>query len=396
MRRAARCSSGVSWLVDRLLAPFVLMTALLPGLEMVWRGRPTPRLSEVEPDRHAATSARLSVVVAVRNEQAAVREAIGSLLRQDYSDLELIVVNDRSTDATGAVLADLASEHQGRLRVVTITELPPRWLGKPHALSVGAAQATGQWLLFTDADVVFERSCLRRAARYAERRALDHLTLGPAIRARSFWLAAFIAFFSYLLVISMRLYRVNDPQANIGVGLGAFNLIRRGAYDRIGGYGSVARRPDDDIRLGQRIRQFGLRQRLLDGSDLLEVEWYPSAQAAILGLEKNFFAGYDYNLLAAIASNALLLTAYVWPWLGVWFVSTRTRWLLIASIAAEIATFLRTRSHPRVVDIGYAAAMPISAILVSCAALRSVLVTLVHGGIRWRGTFYPLADLREP
>jgi glycosyltransferase involved in cell wall biosynthesis len=386
--------------LERSFAAAVLLAALVPAVDMLRHGRPTPRLSSLPAAPPPEPPPRLSVVVGARNEQAGVRAAVASLLRQDYPDLELVVVDDRSTDATGRVLGDLAKAHPDRLHVVTIERLPPGWLGKPHALWVGARRATGRWLLFTDADVVFEPSCLRRAVGYAEQAGLDHLTLGPAIRTRGFWLGAFVAFFAYLLVISLRLYRVNDPSSRVGVGLGAFNLLRREAYVAIGTYAAVARRPDDDIRLGRRVRQLGLRQQLLDGSDLLAVEWYPSLGAAIVGLEKNFFAGYDYRLPAALAGNALLLAVYVWPWLAAWRAAGWMRALALGTIGADVGTFLHARSglgaRSAMAELGYALAMPVSALLVSYTALRSALLVLRRGGIRWRDTFYPLAELRRP
>jgi glycosyltransferase involved in cell wall biosynthesis len=387
------------WL-GRLLPLGVLAASAAPGVEMVWHGRPTPSLLRVAAGASAARLPRLSAIVAVRDEEAAVRDALKSLLAQDYPDLELIVVNDRSTDGTGRVLSELAAEHaDARLRVLTVDVLPPGWLGKPHALWLGAHQATGEWLLFTDADVVFAPACLRLAVAYARDARLHHLTLGPRLRARSFLLGAFVAYFTYLLVISLRLYRVNDPSASEGIGLGAFNLLRRDAYLAVGTYAAVARRPDDDVRLGQLVRRMGFRQQLLDGSDLLEVEWYPSLRAALDGLEKNFFAGYAYNLPAALASNALLWIAYVWPWLSVWRAGGWLRWVMLASIGSQMATFLQIRrghgASLGLTEVGYALSMPLSAALVSLAALRSTFMTLFRGGIRWRGTFYPLSELRR-
>jgi glycosyltransferase involved in cell wall biosynthesis len=270
------------WL--RKLLPFgVLAASLAPGFEMIWRGKPTPRLSRLAAAASGTPAQRVSVIVAVRNEESAVREALGSLLAQEYPEIEVIVVNDRSTDATGQVLAELSDP---RLRVVTVQGLPAGWLCKPHALWLGAQHATGEWLLLTDADIVFAPDCVRLALEYAASAGLDHLTLGPTIRARSFVLGAFVAYFTYLLVISLRLYRVNDPAAPEGIGLGAFNLVRRSTCDAVGTYAAVARRPDDDVRFGQLVRRKGFRQQLLDGSDLLEVEWYPSLAAAFAGLEK--------------------------------------------------------------------------------------------------------------
>ena len=394
-------------MIERLVPAGLFLAAVWPGLDMLWRGRPTPRLTSRVPAGAAGAGRgrpRVSVVVAARNEAAGVRAGVGSLLDQDYPELEVVVVDDRSTDGTGQVLAEFsaaaaaAAAQAGRLRVVRVDELPPGWLGKPHALWTGARQASGEWLLFTDADVVFQPGCVRQAVAYAAAQGLDHLTLSPAISARGWWLSAFVAFFLYLLLVSLRLYRVNDPTSGVGVGLGAFNLLRRAAYDAIGTYAAVARRPDDDVRLGQRVRQLGLRQQLLDGSDLLEVEWYPSLAAALHGLEKNFFAGYDYNVGGALLSNTLLLATYVWPWLAVWRARGWSRGLWLATIAANVTTFLGARARlgvrPDLAQLSYALATPATALLVSYAALRSMLLTITQGGIRWRDTFYPLSELR--
>jgi glycosyltransferase involved in cell wall biosynthesis len=378
--------------VERLATGGILVAASWPGLDMLWRGRTTPRLSGLSGG--LVGTPKVSVVVAARNEADGIRAGVTSLLEQDYQALEVVVVDDRSTDGTAAVLASFGSE---RLRVVTIDELPPGWLGKPHALFVGAQETSGDWLLFTDADVVFAPGCVRLAVGYAVSQGLDHLTLSPTLRARGFWLNAFVAFFAYLLLISLRLYRVNDPASGVGVGLGAFNLVRRTAYEAVGTYAAVARRPDDDVRFGQRVRQIGLRQQILDGSDLLGVEWYPSLWVALAGLEKNFFAGYDYSVAAALLSQTVLLAVFVWPWLALY--RGWARWLSIGTIAVNVVTMLSARARlggrPGLSELAYALATPITAILVCYAALRSMLLTLRHKGIRWRDTFYPLSDLRS-
>src|SRR5207248_4953021 len=141
-------------------------------------------------------------------------------------------------------------------------------------------------LLFTDADIVFAGGALRRAVGYAVTEGLDHLTLAPRLVARGIPLRVFVAFFAYAFVALWGAYLANDPKSTRGVGIGAFNLVRRSAYERIGTMRALSLRPDDDIRLGRRLRGFGFRQRVLNGNDLVSVEWYPSLAAAISGLEK--------------------------------------------------------------------------------------------------------------
>src|SRR2546423_821839 len=158
----------------------------------LWRAaRLAARLADLSPDG-AGLMPPLSVVVPALNEEATVEAAMRTLLALDYPDLEIIGVDDRSTDETGAILDRLAAE-DARLRVTHVRELPPGWLGKNHALHVGSAVARGEWILFTDADVHFERDALRRAVRYAVYRRLDHLVVVPQVLLAGFWETLFVS-----------------------------------------------------------------------------------------------------------------------------------------------------------------------------------------------------------
>jgi glycosyltransferase involved in cell wall biosynthesis len=147
----------------------------------------------------------LSVVLAARDEERAVEESVASMLAQDYSgELEVIAVDDRSTDRTGEILDELATKHPGRLRVLKVETLPEGWLGKTHALNVGAAEAAGQWLLFTDADVRFSAACFEAAVRYAIDEQLEHLSLPPEIVCRGVLLRSFVATFTLIFEMTRR------------------------------------------------------------------------------------------------------------------------------------------------------------------------------------------------
>lgn len=377
------------------LGAAALAAALIPLVDMALHWRGVPRLSAQPAPPPGAPLPRLSVVVPARNEEAGIRQAVLSLLAQDYTDLELVVVNDRSTDGTGRILAELAAAHPGRLRVVTVERLPPGWLGKNHALWLGARHATGPWLLFADADVVFDPTCLRRAVGYAQAAGLDHLTLFPRLVARGYWLAGFIAFFVFAFVVYWRPWRANDPRSPFGLGIGAFNLVRRDAYVAAGTHAAIALRPDDDMRLGLRIKRLGLRQQALDGSDLLQVEWYPSLGAALAGLEKNLFAGLDYNLWRVLGALAATLALLVAPYAAVWFASGLDRWLLALALAAQGAGFLLANRPEAGRALWLLPTFPVLALLFAYALVRSTALALVRGGIRWRDTLYPLDQLRR-
>ena len=340
---------------------------------------------------------RLSVVVPARDEGSTIGRAVGSLLAQAYTDLEIIVVDDRSSDTTGQVLRVLAADDP-RLVVLRVDELPAGWLGKNHALWLGAERASGEWLLFTDADVVFGEGALRQAVAYAAAEGLDHLTLAPRLVARGLALRAFVAFFGYAFIALWGAYLANDPKSKRGVGIGAFNLVRRSAYERIGTMRALSLRPDDDIRLGRRLRGFGFRQRVLNGNQLLSVEWYPSLGAAITGLEKSMYSSLEYRLVDAIAVLLYLGATMVWPFVGILLIGGIDRVLLAVVVACLLAALLETYGQsmaPRLTASAFAIALllPFSAACFAWAIARSVYLAETRG-VRWRGTTYPLSLLR--
>ncbi len=375
-------------------AGVVFLANLVPFLRLARHANAIPRLPEA-PSLSATTDwSRVSIIIPARNEEQGVHAAVESLLRQDYPALELVVVNDRSTDRTGAILSALAEEHPGRLRVVTVTALPDGWLGKNHALWLGACQSSGVWLLFTDADVVFAPTCLRRAVAYAEAQRLDHLTMSPKLLARGYWLNAFVNFFLYAFAVFARPDLANVPRSQVGVGVGAFNLIRRSAYERIGTHRAISLRPDDDIKLGMRVKLAGLRQCLLNGADVLSVRWYATLGEAIRGLEKNSFAGVEYRVSRVLGAVAILAGTLAAPWALVWIARGWTQRLLAAAVATQALTYVGANWLNRRPILGYLPSFPFTALLFCYIALRSTWINLRQSGIRWRGTLYPLAELR--
>ncbi len=381
-------------LVLTIFDALVFITVVVPFLLLIRHRDAIPKLP-VTPDTDSLP--RLSVVVPARDEGSTIRRAVASLLAQNYPDLEVIVVDDRSSDATADVLRALKAS-DARLVVLRVDELPAGWLGKNHALWRGADRANGEWLLFTDADVVFARGALRQAVAYAMAEGLDHLTLAPHLVARGPALRAFVAFFGYAFVALWGAYLANDPRSKRGVGIGAFNLLRKSAYERIGTMRALSLRPDDDIRLGRRLRGFGFRQRVLNGNELLSVEWYPSLAAAISGLEKSMYSSLEYRAVDATGVVLYLGAAMVWPFAGVFVLGGIDRVLLGVVVACRMAALLETyrqsmslRLTPGALLV--ALLLPFSAACFGWAIVRSVYQAETRG-VRWRGTTYPLSLLR--
>jgi glycosyltransferase involved in cell wall biosynthesis len=361
--------------------------------------RRVPVLREAaEAEKPSARYPSVSVIVAARDEEAGVGEALGSVLDQDYpGSLEVLAVNDRSTDHTGGIIADLAAKRPDRLRPLEVEVLPEGWLGKNHALYYGAAEAGGEWLLFTDADVRFSPDCLELAMRYAETERLDHLTLAPELLSRGVALNSFVTAFTFVFGVTQRPWRASDPAAKEAVGVGSFNLLKREVYLRVGTHEAIRLRPDDDMRLARLLKDAGYSQGVAYGTGCVSVEWHQTLGGAVKGLEKSIFPGVDYRLSAIVAASLLLFLTNIWPFAGVFLARRRAMRLLFG---ADVLAILTMYAYgPRVSGYSlppqYAALHPFGMGTFIYAAFRSAYLALTKGGIEWRGTFYPLRLLKE-
>ena len=382
----------------RTASSLVALLIFLASVAKLFEALRARRLVRLLPEKGPAGTSlqlpRLSVVIPARNEERTLEGALRTVLGQDYPDLEVILVNDRSTDGTKRTMERLAAGH-GAAAVIHVEELQEGWLGKNHAIHIGTERASGDWLLFTDADIHFHPAAFRRAVAYAEERGLDHLTLVPELKLSGYWLRGLVAFFYTAFLVHRGYYKANVPSSETGVGIGAFNLIRRGAYEKAGSYQALAQRPDDDLTLGGRVKKLGLRQELALGHGLLKVEWYASLGEFFRGVEKNSFAalGYSVSKVAFYAAEIPALTA--WPFAAAFLSSGATAALYAGSAAAQVATFAVCNHFLRGKVFLLALGYPACALLFSYALVRSALLALVRGGIYWRGTFYPLSLLKE-
>jgi hypothetical protein len=334
----------------------------------------------------------VSIIVAARNEAPSIETAVESMLAMDYPHLQVVVVDDRSTDGTGAALDRLAARHPG-LTVLHNDTLPSGWLGKVHALQLGAQEARGEFLLFTDADIHFGPVALRRAMRYVDERNLDHLAIAPEARVPGYWGGAFFSFFALAFSQFVRPWRARNPRSKAHIGIGAFNLVRAEAYRAIGGHQGVRLNPDDDVKLGRALKRAGYRQDMLFAHEDVRVDWYGSVGEMVRGLEKNSFAAMNYSLPAVLGACAAGMTANVWPWLALLATRGLVWWLNLAVVAVMAAVWLVGGAAPGA-KFRYFPALPVTASLFFYTILRSAAVTLRQGGVRWRDTFYPLEELR--
>ena len=334
----------------------------------------------------------VSIVIAARDEERHIEPAVRAFLALDYPDYELIVVNDRSVDRTAGILAALGRE-DARLQVVTVNELPAGWLGKNHALQLGAGRAKKELILFADADVVLEPKALLKAVGLLRRENADNLTIGPELLLPSAPLALTINYIFMYGVLALRPWKASDPASSASAGIGAFNLVRASTYAAIGRHERIKLRPDDDLMLGKLIKRGGHRQVVAIGIDEVRIEWYRTLGEAARGFRKNSFAAVGYSLpfaIGAVISNLL----GVWPFVAVWMTHGMVQALYAMAVVMSIAALAYHGTVQRLRP-WLAPFYPVAALIGAWIIAAAVGRTLLRGGIEWRGTFYPLAELRK-
>ena len=276
-------------------------------------------------------SRRVSIIVPARNEAENIRETLMQLLALDYSNYEIIAVNDRSrsignTGRSKSVTQALAAcrVHRTRRTESALTaegdpyrRTAPGWLGKTHAMWTAGQQATGDWLLFTDADVLFKPDALRRAVAYAEAERADHVVLFPRMIMKRPGERMMIAFFQALFVFGHRPWKVADPKARDHMGVGAFNMVRRSVYDAVGTYRALRMEVLDDMKLGKVVKNAGFAQRNVFGEDLISLRWAKGAFGIVNNLTKNFFAVLSFQWSRTVVSIIGLGFLNLGPFLGV-------------------------------------------------------------------------------
>src|SRR6202163_4048019 len=361
-----------------------------------------PHIADIarpEWDRRPATpngEPRVSIVVPARNEEEHIHETLVQLLALNYSNYEIIAVNDRSTDRTGQIMDEVAASLQahGPLKVIHIWEFPPGWLGKTHAMWTASLQASGDWLLFTDADVLFKTDVLRRAVAYAEAERADHVVLFPRMIMNGTGEKMMIAFFQALFVFGHRPWKVADPKARDHMGVGAFNLVRRPVYDAVGAYRALRMEVIDDMKLGKVIKNAAFAQRNVSGEDLISLHWAKGAFGIVNNLTKNFFAVLSFQWPRTVATIVGLGCLNLGPFIGIFLAHG---WARVPYAIALVSLFLiyYGMSVRSAVPAYYVFLHPISTSLFMYTLLRSMFRTLWNDGIEWRVTKYPLEELRK-
>lgn len=388
------------WIAGTLLALIWLSRIVDTSIGV----RTLVNISRPEWDLNPATAKgnpSVTIIVPARNEEQSIEQALSRLRSLDYGNYEVIAVDDRSSDRTGEIMdrlmsrvAQAPSPAIASLRVIHIRELPAEWMGKAHAMWTAANQASSDWLLFTDGDVMFRSDSLRRAIAYAEAERADHLVVFPRIIMKTAGEKMMLAFFNLMFVFGHRPWKVADPKAKDHIGVGAFNLVRRSAYEAIGTYQALKFEVVDDMKLGKLIKNAGFRQRNVLGNDLLEIRWARGALGVIRNLTKNFYAVLSFQWWRAVGFCIAAILFNLLPFAGIFLAHGWGR--IPYAIVLMFILFLYV-GMSRFCDIGpwYFLLHPVSTSLFIFIVFRSMFVALWNGGVEWRGTFYPLEELRR-
>jgi len=337
---------------------------------------------------------KLSIVLAARDEAATLEAAARTHLASDYPNLEFVLVDDRSTDGTAEIVDRLASEDP-RVRAVHITELPDGWLGKVHGLQRGTEVATGDWLLFTDADVHLAPGALRQAVAYCEARGRDHLAGLPRLLPAGPVVDACVSVFGRWVVGGVRPWEVRNPDHPRGAGVGAFNLARRSVFERSEGFAWIRLEIADDMGRGLVMTRAGADVELVNAHDLVQLQFYESTGAMVRGQEKAGFSILGrYSLLRTLAVATVLPAVELSPLVGL--IPLGPAWLPALALSAYGFGLLQQALVNRWMGMPAWPALlhPVAMVLLGWMFVRSGVVCWRAGGIRWRDTFYETEELR--
>jgi chlorobactene glucosyltransferase len=381
---------------------FILSSlACLLGLAIVtWLHLRPPMDVIVSPVPPPQAAPRISVIVPARNEERNIARCLDGLLSQTYLDFELIVLDDRSTDSTPAILQRYAARDK-RLSVLNGAELPPGWAGKPHALFQAAKAATGEWLCFVDADTFAGPQALASVFAKAQATQADLFTIMTGQEVQTFWERVVLPLVFTGLSVGFSPRKVNDPRRKDAIANGQFILIKRTVYDAVGGHTALKSSIVEDRDLAVRIKRSGYRLIVADGQQVAQTRMYTSLPEMWEGWTKNIFLGLSGSagllMLGAFGASLSLVAALALP---LWLLAGLIGWALVPASLAWLAAaeaallwgylvFWRVRVL-RVMHIPswYALTIPLGAAIFAAMMFASTWKILSGSGVTWKGRRY--------
>lgn len=341
---------------------------------------------------------RLAVVVPACNEADELKAAAQTLLDEDYPNLEIVLVDDRSTDQTGQIIDGLAKQDE-RVKAVHISKLPEGWLGKVHALNTGLGKSSGEFVLFTDADVHFNKGTLRKAVSYCLEKKLDHLAGVPQRWRTGMVLdSVILVFLRSFFVLMSRPWAACNPKSKAYLGIGAFNMVRRAAFEASEGFEWLRREVADDMGLGLLMKRSGARCGAVAAFENIGLHWYSSIGEANLGAEKAYATLSNFSVWRTVGVGLATLVMEMAPVLllaALFFDKVRFVGYVGIAVFGVFIFSIITLSRWAKAKILPALLGPLTAWLLVAMLVRAGILGWRRGGVAWRGTLYSSGKLQS-
>jgi chlorobactene glucosyltransferase len=368
----------------RLVSWIVLIAWISTFLRTLLNLRLIPRLAADAPDE----GPRVSVIIPARNEERRVEQTVRALLAQTYRNFEIVVVNDRSTDRTGEILAAIDDP---RLRVISGREPPAGWLGKPAALHLGSLHATGELLLFIDADIIYAPKGISAAVAAYRQSGVSMIALLPHIEMAGFWENVAMPMLATTVFSFLPLWLSNRTRfALLGIGGGTGNLIARADYDAVGGHDTLKDAVIDDVALARLVRRRGRRTIAYRADDFVAVRMYHGGREIVNGFTKNMFVVLDRSYLLTAGFAVLGVVFHVLPYLLA-PLGDRAAVATVLTITATRLILFHRLGYPLLYAVF---AHPLMVLFWSWISVRSAWVTGVRRQLHWRGRSYDAREAR--
>lgn len=352
-----------------------------------------PRV-EALPAALAGHRPTVSAVLTARNEAESLEAAVRARLADSSPGLELLIVDDRSTDHTGEI-ADRLATVDARVKAIHVKELPPGWLGKLNALQQGLSAATGEWVLFSDGDVSVDADVLDRVLTHCENKKLDHCVLVPRMLPVSPLLDAVTSVFMRIVALNLRTWALEDPRSSASVGIGAFNLFRRSALARTPGLDWLKMEVADDVTLGQMLKACGARQSAVNGCARVSLTFHRSLKDSLVSAERATFTAIgNFSLVRLLGLSLAVLVLELSPLLALALATTRAVAFGALAATALAATTMVVSNRWSQRSLWHLLLTPLAELVIAYSQIRAGILGTVRGGISWRGSFYPTAQLK--
>lgn len=338
---------------------------------------------------------KISIIIPACNEAKSIESAIQTRLNDDYPSFEILLIDDRSIDGTTEIIDNIAARDK-RVKVIHIKELPEGWLGKLYAMHRGVQEASGDWFLFSDADVHVRMTTLKRVIAYSESRQLDHLAVFPEMYPTNFLLDVVLSMFIRMLCMWTRVWAVEDEQSDAFVGSGSFNLVRRTAFEKTKGFEWLKLEVCDDVALGQMLKKSGARSSLINGRKYVGVNFYSSLREMAIGSERAVFTVFgNFSAVRLFVGSLISFALEMAPFFALIFGGTpyiRILGAVLIVIVSVISISVNIWMNRAILPGLF---LPIGATIMTFYSIRAGILGAKRGGIIWRGTFYPTEVLKK-